>query len=730
DSNAVTEDAAVTTLNVTAANGVIQSGLAAGGRDTDLDNDPLTITAIRTGAEAGTGTGGTVGTALVGIYGSVTLNADGSYVYVLNNSSPIVQNLVAGEVVQDQFTYTVSDGRGGFDQATLTINVTGAQDLTANPIVTVPVGTATGLTGEYYGYNDIATDATYRTHSDDRQATLLGSGPNTDSLEDISFIINNRNTLAGGGVVTGTANAAGANVADVGFRARALDYGFNPTVDSSLGSNSNVASGSALPAPDNASNSTTRALSNFLDQDQPTAIVQTGAGNTGGTSGLGKTTDAVVRIAGQFYVQPGLYDFRVTADDGFRLRVAGTTLIEFDAIQAPTTRVFTGVPLGDLQGGLQSLELLYWEQGINARLRVEYKSSNDPTASYQVLSLTNTALFTQASAPNITNPEIQDLVYDGATATWLLRTGSRLDGDSGNNTLTGGAGRDYLTGGAGNDNLIGNAGADTLDGGIGNDTLTGGAGNDLLIGGAGTNTLVGGTGDDTYRLSGTGDTITENAGEGFDTVQLDSTYVAANAGSTYTLAANLENATAFDGAAINLTGNTANNRLEGNSSANTLVGAGGDDYLLGGGGNDTLTGGAGSDTFAWRFSDRGTANNPAVDTITDFNAAAYSNVSNGAGLPTGGGDVLDLRDLLQGESSFRGSIGNLANYIDVEISGTNTILHISSSGGFVNGVFNAAAEDQTIIFQNVNLYTATGTAAGQENTLLLNLLQRGTLIVD
>ena len=743
DINAVTEDAVSTTLTVSAVNGVIQSTATPAGRDTDIENDALTVTAVRTGTEAGTGIAGSIGVALTGTYGTVTLNADGSYTYVLNNSSPIVQNLTAGEVVQDIFTYTISDGHGGTDKAALTINVTGAQDLTAGTPTITPLGTATGLNGEYYGYNDAAAPgAGYRTHSDDGTATFGNSGVagNLNSVEDAYKIIDGRNILGGGSNIVGTANSASTNVADVAFHARSIDYGSTPVVNSSLGSNSAVAAGVALPVGDGVANSTTRALSNFLDQDRPTAVAQVGAGNTGGTSGLGKTSDAVIRLSGEIYTQPGLYDFRVTGDDGYRLQVAGQTLIEFDGNQAPTTRIFTNVPLGNLQGGLQTLELLYWEQGGNANLKIEYKASNDPVGSYQVLSLSNTAMFTAESAPTITDTLIQDLVYDGATTTWQLRTGAKLDGDAADNTITGGAGRDYLSGGAGNDILIGGAGADTLDGGIGNDTLTGGAGNDLLIAGTGTDTLTGGIGDDTYRLSNKLSTIVENAGEGYDTVQLDATYVAANVGTTYTLGANLENLMAYDSAAINLTGNALNNRIEGNSSANIIIGGAGNDYLSGGGGNDTLTGGAGSDTFAWHLADSGVAGTPAIDTITDFTyGGGYSNIDTGAGVATGGGDVLDLRDLLQGEHTSSGvtanaaasiEISTLLNYVDVVISGSDTILHISKTGGFTGGVFNSAVEDERIILQGVNLYTTVGVAAGNETLLLQTLIKNGTLVVD
>lgn len=117
DSGAINEDAILT---VNTASGVIQGT----GRDSDVDGDTLTVSAIRTGAENGTGTSGTVGSALTGTYGSLTLNANGSYTYAANNANGLAQGAIASDV----FTYTVSDGKGGTDTATLTITVTGQND--------------------------------------------------------------------------------------------------------------------------------------------------------------------------------------------------------------------------------------------------------------------------------------------------------------------------------------------------------------------------------------------------------------------------------------------------------------------------------------------------------------------------------------------------------------------------------------------------------------------------
>src|SRR3546814_6165508 len=61
-------------------------------------------------------------------YGTLTLNGDGSYSYVLDNASQAVQGLSAGEALTDSVTYIITDGDGDTATATLTININGADD--------------------------------------------------------------------------------------------------------------------------------------------------------------------------------------------------------------------------------------------------------------------------------------------------------------------------------------------------------------------------------------------------------------------------------------------------------------------------------------------------------------------------------------------------------------------------------------------------------------------------
>ncbi|MDA7767592.1 VCBS domain-containing protein [Candidatus Pelagibacter sp.] len=95
--------------------------------DTDADSDTLVVSAVRVGSSEGSGTAGTLGQALTGTYGQLTLNANGSYSYVANQDA--ADALDAGDTATDVFNYTVSDGNGGTDIATITITILGANDV-------------------------------------------------------------------------------------------------------------------------------------------------------------------------------------------------------------------------------------------------------------------------------------------------------------------------------------------------------------------------------------------------------------------------------------------------------------------------------------------------------------------------------------------------------------------------------------------------------------------------
>ena len=180
-----------------------------------------------------------------------------------------------------------------------------------------------------------------------------------------------------------------------------------------------------------------------------------------------------------------------------------------------------------------------------------------------------------------------------------------------------------------------------------------------------------------------------------------------------TLAASTSGATFISGNAGNdgITGGAGNDRLLGGTGDDTLSGGAGNDLIVGGTGTNTLTGGTGNDVFRWEFGDHGTAGSPTVDTITDFSSAA------------GNKDVLDLRDLLGGASHDGTQAGNVASFIHFDHAGSDTVIHISTTGGFASG-YTAGQEDETIVLKNVDL-TVAGTQNDQQ--IIHQLLVNGQL---
>ena len=221
----------------------------------------------------------------------------------------------------------------------------------------------------------------------------------------------------------------------------------------------------------------------------------------------------------------------------------------------------------------------------------------------------------QASVSYVLSSDVENLTLLGSLS--INATGNALGnavtGNSGNNLLDGGGGVDTLKGGSGDDtyiiddagdwtiefasegndtvqasvdyalgtnieNLVLTGGALTGTGNIVNNSIIGTSGNNTLDGGAGADSLTGGVGNDTYVVDDAGDVVVEAAGEGTDTVRSSVTYV---------LGATVENLVLTGFAAIDGTGNSADNGIIGNSGNNSLDGGAGADTMAGGAGNDT-----------------------------------------------------------------------------------------------------------------------------------------------
>ncbi|WP_460844413.1 beta strand repeat-containing protein [Noviherbaspirillum agri] len=91
----------------------------------------------------------------VGAYGNLTLAADGSYSYSLDNSALHVQSLAQGQVVIDRFTYAATDGIVDVSSV-LDIAITGTNDA---PVVTADTAQVTEDTMTSASGNVLANDS-------------------------------------------------------------------------------------------------------------------------------------------------------------------------------------------------------------------------------------------------------------------------------------------------------------------------------------------------------------------------------------------------------------------------------------------------------------------------------------------------------------------------------------------------------------------------------------------
>jgi VCBS repeat-containing protein len=244
-------------------------------------------------------------------------------------------------------------------------------------------------------------------------------------------------------------------------------------------------------------------------------------------------------------------------------------------------------------------------------------------------------------------------------------TGNELD-----NVIAGNSGNNTLQGLDGNDTLAGNTGDDILLGGSGNDALIGGDGNDYLDGGSGDDALLGGSGNDAYVVDSLGDSVTEYAGQGTDTVHTNL---------TYTLGANIENLTLSGSGFVDGTGNALDNVITGNSGDNTLVGLDGNDTLNGGQGADTMLGGTGNDTYV--------VDNPGDAVVENLNEG-IDNVQSSINY-TLTDNVENMT--LTGSANIDGT-GNILDNVIIGNSGNNTL-----QGQEGSDILNGGAGADTLI---------------------------------
>ncbi|MGN6548111.1 MAG: beta strand repeat-containing protein, partial [Aureliella sp.] len=96
--------------------------------DTDIDNgDTRSVSGVAAGTVGSAN--GSVGSSVTGTYGSISIGANGSYTYTVDENNATVQALrTTSDTILDVFTYTIKDAGGLASTTQITVTIKGAND--------------------------------------------------------------------------------------------------------------------------------------------------------------------------------------------------------------------------------------------------------------------------------------------------------------------------------------------------------------------------------------------------------------------------------------------------------------------------------------------------------------------------------------------------------------------------------------------------------------------------
>ncbi|MET3756217.1 VCBS repeat-containing protein, partial [Rhizobium binae] len=219
--------------------GVVASGNVLT-NDTDPDaGDTKTVSAVSFGA-----TSGTLGSALNGTYGSLVLNASGTYTYTINETNSAVQALrLSTNTLNDIFSYTMRDTAGATATANLTVTIHGANDA---PVLAVQTATQYATVGSAFSFVVPST-----TFSDvDSGETLTYAATAADGTALPSWLSFNASTRTFSGTPT-TAGNYGVRVTATDIGGLAANETFNIAASTTPPTTYSLFSASSTPAQTN-----------------------------------------------------------------------------------------------------------------------------------------------------------------------------------------------------------------------------------------------------------------------------------------------------------------------------------------------------------------------------------------------------------------------------------------------------------------------------------------------
>ena len=502
DALATNEDTIVT------GNVLINNG---SGADSDPDKDSLTVTAVNSNTA-------NVGTQIILSSGALlTLNTNGTLTYNPNGQFEALKN---GEITTDSFTYTLSDGNGGTDTATVTATITGVNDApVANPDSYI-LDEDNTLTINTPGVKGNDTDAENDSLTVNLVSTVAkgiltlnpeGSfnyTPNTGFVGTDSFTYKVNDGLADSNITTVTLTVNPINDAPVANPdSYILDEDNTLTINTpgvkgndtdaendSLTVNlvSTVAKGILTLNPEGSFNYTPN--TGFVGTDSFTYKVNDGLAD----SNITTVTLTVNRINDAPVANPDSYN--TLRNTTLNIPAAGVLNNDTDTENQPLTAVIETNPSnGNLTLNSDGSFSYTPNTDFVGTDNFTYRANDglaDSNGATVILHIFNPVPITVPPSGGTTQGTEQDDYLDASNQSGY----QRLESGGGDDLIIGSNQRDILKGGIGNDSLYGGGDFDKLYGEEGDDLLNGGAGLDILSGGSGADRFVLAAGNGSDRI--------------------------------------------------------------------------------------------------------------------------------------------------------------------------------------------------------------------------------------
>ncbi|SHJ72140.1 beta strand repeat-containing protein, partial [Aquimarina spongiae] len=182
-----------------------------------------------------------VGTTYNTLYGSITVQSDGSYSYLVDTSSPAVAGLTSSTSLDDIIAYTVEDSSGAFDYGILTITINGVDDPPVavddnNSVSVGVVNTATGnvIDGDGSSGQDLLDRPLSRLIWENEFTNGAAVGGQTRTIDGVNVDFTSLDPSGAGNAFNQTSQNTLTNGGHTGYLLFNIDPATNPVSDTQL----------------------------------------------------------------------------------------------------------------------------------------------------------------------------------------------------------------------------------------------------------------------------------------------------------------------------------------------------------------------------------------------------------------------------------------------------------------------------------------------------------------